>query len=195
MTRAIVVVGVGGQGVLRTARILGAAATAAGGEVRVGEIYGLSQRGGSVESTVRLGAGGTAFIAPGEADLVLGLEPLETERAVPRMSERATVVMDQTRIVPTNITYTGEAYPALDSIVARVTAAAGSVHVVDGTGEAAAAGNPRMLNVVLLGVVAGLGLLPFAPEHLAAAATAAAGNGDIAAEAFARGAALAATVP
>jgi len=165
----IVVAGVGGQGVISLARLLGNAATEAGLEARVGQIYGLSQRGGSVEATVRIGPGNTAFISPREATILVGLEPLEAERATPKISPEATVLLNSVPIVPTTLTLTGGTYPELTSIVSRIGEASGQVHVFDGTALATRAGDARLLNVVMLGALAGVGLLPVPSSALAAA--------------------------
>lgn len=163
----IVVAGVGGQGVLSTARLLGRASTMAGLDVRGGQIYGLSQRGGSVEATVRIGPVGTAFISAAEADVVLGFEPLEAERILPRMSAATTVLVNQTPIVPASLTLDRSAYPELASIVEEIGATAGVVEVVDGNEMAADVGDPRLLNIVMLGAADGFRLLPIPSDALA----------------------------
>lgn len=165
----LVLVGVGGQGVLSTARLLGRAATEADLEARVGQIYGLSQRGGSVEATVRIGPVRTAFISEAEADVVLGLEPLETERALPRMSAKTTVLVNRTPIVPTSLTLDRADYPDLESIVEHIDSVAGIVHVIDGNALARPAGDPPRLNMVMLGALDGLGALPIPSDILATA--------------------------
>ena len=165
----IVIVGVGGQGVISLARLLGRAATDVGLEARVGQIYGLSQRGGSVEATVRIGPGSTAFISPNEAKVVVGLEPLEAERALPKMSPEATVLVNQTPIIPTGMTLSRSDYPDLSSIVSRIDEIARIVHVVDGTALARKVGNVRLLNIVMLGALAGIDLLPVPGSALASA--------------------------
>ncbi len=166
----IVVVGVGGQGVVSLARLLGNAAMHAGLEARVGQIHGLSQRGGSVEATVVIGRGNTAFVSPREAEVVVALEPLEALRAVPMISPDASVLLNRTPIIPTSLTLERADYPDLASIVSQIAEIAGAVHVIDGTERAQQAGNVRLLNVVMMGAVAGLDLLPLPAGTLAAAA-------------------------
>ncbi|MCP3991844.1 MAG: indolepyruvate ferredoxin oxidoreductase subunit beta [Actinomycetia bacterium] len=168
-TCPVVIVGVGGQGVISLARVLGLAAVTAGLEARVGQIYGLSQRGGSVEATVRFGEGSTTFIAQGEAEVIVGLEPIEAERAISKMSSDATVLINKTPIVPIGLTRSGEAYPTLSSIVSRIDDIAGRVHLVDGTTLALEAGDTKLLNTVMIGVLAGSDLLPIPADHLEAA--------------------------
>ncbi len=166
----IIVVGVGGQGVVSLARILGNAAIDAGLDARIGQIHGLSQRGGSVRATIRIGQGGTAFVSPGEANVVVALEPLEAEREVSAMSPDATVLVNQTPIVPTGLTLNRAAYPEVSLIVSRIDEVAGNVYLIDGTERAQRAGNVRLLNVVMVGAIAGLELLPVSAGSLAAAA-------------------------
>ncbi len=188
----VVVAGVGGQGVLRLAHALGAAAAAAGLGVRVGQIYGLSQRGGSVEATVRIGDMRTAFIPPASADVVVGLEPLEAQRVVPKMSPRATVLVNRTPIVPTSLTLAGGDYPDLDGIVEAIAAVARRVYVLDATAAAAAAGDRRLTNTVMLGALAGLEASPIPTDALLGAVAGADSSIDVAVRkaAFARGAGL-----
>jgi len=169
-TLAIAVVGVGGQGVVSLARMLGSAAIDAGLQARVGQIHGLSQRGGSVEATVVIGPGSTAYIAPGGADVVLALEPLEALRAVPKMAATAGVVLNDSPIVPADLTLHRQDYPDLDSIVTQIDEVARNTFVVDGTARAQQAGSVRLLNVVILGAAAALELLPVPAATLVAAA-------------------------
>jgi len=163
----VLLAGVGGQGVLSMARLLGHAANEADLGVRVGQIYGLSQRGGSVEATVRIGPVNTAFISQNEADVVVGLEPLETERALPWMSEATTVLVNRTPIVPSSLTLDGNEYPDVESILGRIAAVSDVVHVMDGNALALEAGDPRLLNMVMLGAIARLELLTIPTEVLA----------------------------
>ncbi len=166
----LVLVGVGGQGVLSAARLVGLAATEASLNTRVGQIYGLSQRGGSVEATVRIGHIETAFISETEADVVLGLEPLETERALPRMSATTIVLVNRTPIIPMGLAGPADSkgpsalalaqYPDFESTVAHIEAVAQTVYLVDGNALARLAGNHRLLNLVMLGALDGVGALP-----------------------------------
>ncbi len=156
----ILVVGVGGQGVLTIARMLGDAALSVGQNVRVGQLHGMAQRGGSVEALVLLGQGQSTFIGDGEADVVLGLEPLETLRALPRMSINTRVVLSAGKVVPFSMVRDGRQYPPLDEILAGIRQVAPRLRLVDGPVLLEQAGAPRSLNICLLGALAGLGVLP-----------------------------------
>ncbi|MFQ5655770.1 MAG: 2-oxoacid:acceptor oxidoreductase family protein, partial [Planctomycetota bacterium] len=130
--RSILLAGVGGQGVLTAAQIIGRAALAAGLDGMVGQLHGMSQRGGSVEASVVIGAGKSAFIRDRGADAVLGFEPLEALRVSPRVAPHARVVVNTGRIVPFSIVKGGGEYPPLGEILERLGAAAGSVRTIDG---------------------------------------------------------------
>ena len=160
-TLSVLVVGVGGQGAITAARILGEAAKSSGMPVRVGKIHGMSQRGGSVESTVVIGPGQSPFMPLRGADVVLGLEPLELLRARPKLHAGSRVVVSSGRIVPTPMALKGDEYPDLEEIYDQVRPLVEQLVVVDGEDLAATAGNPRALNAILLGVLAGQGWLPF----------------------------------
>jgi indolepyruvate ferredoxin oxidoreductase beta subunit len=162
----LLVVGVGGQGVLLVARCVGEAALQQGQEVMVGQLHGMSQRGGSVHSTVLIGSGHSSFIGPGEADLVLGLEPLEVWRALPMMGPQTVVLMNLGRVVPFTLVQRGLEYPDLDGIRAAIREVAHGLHELDGNALLPAAGDVRNLNILMLGALAGLGLLPLTTEEL-----------------------------
>ncbi len=162
----LLVVGVGGQGALTAARCLGAAAEAAGLDSRLGQLHGMAQRGGSVESTVVIGPGKSAFIGRGAADILLGLEPLEVLRARERMTPKTRVVMSTGKIVPHTLSQRGESYPDMDGILERVRAVAGELVTVDGPALTEQVGDARSLNMLMLGALAGLGALPFGGEVL-----------------------------
>jgi len=156
----LLVVGVGGQGVLTLARVVGEAAMDCGVNAVMGQLHGMSQRGGSVQSTLLLGAGQTSFVGAGQADVILGLEPLEVLRALPAMRSATRVVTSTGRLVPQVLTQDGRDYPGVDSMLDQVRQRAGEVIEFDGPALAKAAGAARTLNIVMLGALAGLGALP-----------------------------------
>jgi indolepyruvate ferredoxin oxidoreductase beta subunit len=161
---SVLMVGVGGQGILTAARILGEAAHASGREVVVGQLHGLSQRGGSVECSVILGSSGSSYVSG--ADLVVGFEPLETLRAIPRIDHDTSVLVNLGRLVPPSMVRERVEYPSVDAIVGRIRSVAGEVTAVDGTGVVEDIGDVRVLNVFLIGVLAGLGWIPLEDSRL-----------------------------
>lgn len=157
----ILVVGVGGQGVLTVARIIGEAALLSGMNVTVGQLHGMSQRGGAVSSTVVIGPGRTAMINAGQADVVLGFEPLEVMRAIPLMSKKTTVIISKSRVVPFNLAIQGKPYPDFEKIIAEIGAISSRIYPVDVVEMISKVGSSRSINFLMLGALAGLLLLPF----------------------------------
>lgn len=160
----LLVVGVGGQGVLTAAQVLANAAYAADQPVAVGQLHGMSQRGGSVECSVRFGDVQTSYIVGDTVDVLLGFEPLETLRASARIGPGTLVVTSTASIVPQTVTLGAADYPPLVEIERQLRQRARRVVTVDGPGLADRAGAHRSLNAVLLGALAGLGVLPVLPE-------------------------------
>ena len=164
-------VGVGGQGVLTVAQILGAAAHAAGLPVVVGQLHGMSQRGGTVQCTVLIGDHESSFLS-GDPDVVMAFEALEALRALDRVGPETRVLVNLSRIVPFELVRDGKEYPAADSILAELRGAAAEVHAIDGSALVRGIGEPRSLNVLLLGAAAGLALFPIPERALLDAALA-----------------------
>jgi len=165
----VLVVGVGGQGVLTAAQVLASAAHAVGHPVVVGQLHGMSQRGGSVECTVRLGDVHTSQLIGQFADVVLGFELLETLRAAERIGRSTVVVTSLSRIVPSTVTLGSAQYPTSEEILEQLSARARSVCTLDGPELARQAGQTRSLNAVLLGALVGVGALPLSAESVALA--------------------------
>lgn len=155
----LLLVGVGGQGVITAARILGDAAHEAGYQVVVGQLHGMSQRGGSMECSVLIGTGLSSYLT--RADVVVGFEPLEVLRARHRMGAETKVLLTTGRVVLPHLVREKKSYPPLERILADVREVADEVVVVDGPGELRKVGETRALNVFMLGALVGLGFLPF----------------------------------
>ena len=162
----IFITGVGGQGSLSASTFLGQAATKAGVKVLVGEIHGMAQRGGIVESTVRIGNVHGPIIPDGKADLVLGFEPVETLRAMRKTSPETLVITNTYPVVPANVSMAGATYPDPDETVEKIRAICANTVALDATCIAKELGNALAVNSVLLGVVAGTGILPFETDVL-----------------------------
>ncbi|MAG64013.1 MAG: 2-oxoacid:acceptor oxidoreductase family protein [Planctomycetota bacterium] len=165
-TLRILVVGVGGQGVLSASRAIGQAAGAKGIDVRIGQLHGLSQRGGSVESTVCLGPGSTGFVSAGQADVLLALEPMEALRALPRLHSESTILVNTMPITPFSLTLAGGTYPDEEGLVDALRGGSRTVHGFDGSALAAESGSARSLNAFMLGTLAGFDVLPLEPAEL-----------------------------
>lgn len=151
----IVIAGVGGQGTLLASKILGQIGNINGYDVRVSEVHGMSQRGGSVVTYVRLSNDTRIYatlVEQKQADAVLAFESLEALRALPYLKEDGVMIVNTQEILPMSV-ITGEAqYPA--DCLERIREAAAETIGIDATGLAAQAGNFKAANVVLLGVLA-----------------------------------------
>ncbi len=157
----ILVVGIGGQGVLTASRLLGEAAYRSGLKVVLGQLHGMSQRGGSVESTVVIGSGNSSFIEDGQADVVVGIEPLEVLRARNKMSADTTVLINLGRVVPFTLGLQTDSYPEMENLLNDIRAVAPRLTEVDGPAIVSAVGVPRTLSIAMLGALAGLNVLPY----------------------------------
>jgi indolepyruvate ferredoxin oxidoreductase beta subunit len=163
----IVLAGVGGQGTLLAAEILGIAALKEGLNVRVSEIHGMAQRGGAVVSTIRIGEKVLATtILEGQADVLLGFEPLETLRNLRFASEKTLVVMSDERIPPTELSAKKMKYPSMDEILAKIHRFTKNVILLDTAKLAREAGNIITENIVLVGALAATGKIPVKKECL-----------------------------
>lgn len=157
----IVLAGVGGQGTLLAAEALGVAAVKDKLNVRVSEIHGMAQRGGAVVSTVRFGEGVLAStVTEGQADVLLGFEPLETLRNLRYASEKTLVVMNTEKIPPPELAAKNMKYPDIEEIVKKVHVFTQKVILIEAMKLAKKAGSSLTRNVVLLGALAGTKRLP-----------------------------------
>ncbi len=156
----IVIVGVGGQGTLMASRILGHIALASGLCVKVSEVHGMAQRGGSVITHVRIGdTVSSPLVEEGCADLALSFEQMEAARALPFVKKGGVLITSIQKIPPMPVVSGAAAYP--DDLLKRLST---RVHLVcaDALGLAQQAGNLRAANIVLLGAAARR--LPFARQ-------------------------------
>jgi indolepyruvate ferredoxin oxidoreductase beta subunit len=152
---SVVVVGVGGQGVLLVARLIGEAAIIEGKNAVMSEVHGMAQRGGVVTATVRIGEGAVSPLAArGEVDVLLGLEPLETYRALPCGSPDTRVITSDEPNVPPGVSMGFESYPTVKELVDGLRQASKWVKVVQSDKIAADLGMPVVANVAMLGAFA-----------------------------------------
>lgn len=150
---SIMIVGVGGQGTLLTSRILGNVGISTGADVKVSEVHGMSQRGGSVVTYVKMGEKvSSPIIEKGEADILLCFEELEALRWVDYAQKDASIIINTQRIDPMPV-ITGKAkYP--ENIVEKISAEYKNVVTVPALELAEACGSIKAVNVVMIGVLA-----------------------------------------
>ena len=152
MTKNIMIVGVGGQGTLLASRILGNVAIEQGLDVKVSEVHGMSQRGGSVVTYVKYGDSvNSPIIDRGEADLILAFERLEAIRALPFLKKDGKIILNDRAINPMPVITGASEYP--QGIVENLQSKA-QVVSVDALSLSLSLGSPKAVNVVLIGVLA-----------------------------------------
>ena len=148
----LVIVGVGGQGTLLASKILGRLALDAQCGVKVSEVHGMSQRGGSVITHVRVGEEVHApLVSQGGADYLLSFEALEAARAASYVKPDGVIIVNTQRISPMPVVTGAVAYP--DDPLGTLTLSGRRVEALDALRLAVEAGNQKAVNLVLLGVL------------------------------------------
>lgn len=149
----IMIVGVGGQGTLLTSRILGDVALSSGLDVKVSEVHGMSQRGGSVVTYVKMGDKiYSPVIEKNEADIILCFEKLEALRWIDYAKKDATIVINNQRIDPMPVIIGRAKYP--EDIIEKIKTNYKKVVDVPALDIAKKCGNTKAVNVVMIGVMA-----------------------------------------
>ncbi len=162
----IYLTGVGGQGTLTATNLLAQIGLDNGLDVTAGEIHGMAQRGGVVASTILFGGYQSPKISPGEADILLGFEPLETYRALCFLAPKGVAVSNSEPVLPIGVALGREAYPDMDMIRKATDEQAHTSFFLPCLSLAKQAGTPQAANIVLLGALCSLGLIPIDLEQL-----------------------------
>jgi indolepyruvate ferredoxin oxidoreductase beta subunit len=161
----IVLTGVGGQGVLTAANILGKASVRAKINVFVSEIHGMAQRGGTVISTVRMGNVSSPLVPSGTADVILSMEPIEAYRYISYANKKTKVISDINPVIPYTVSVAGEKYPNLNDVFSEINVHA-KLYKIDALKIAKDSGAAITKNIVLLGTLAATDILPFKSDIL-----------------------------
>ena len=152
MTKNIMIVGVGGQGTLLTSRIIGKTAMAMGLDVKISEVHGMAQRGGSVVTFVRFGEKVyEPVVEEGQADVIISFERLEALRYAHFLKKDGVLVVNDCRIEPMTVVIGAKQYPAeiLEGLQKEH-----ELYAIDGQSIAKSLGNSKVLNSVVLGYAA-----------------------------------------
>ncbi len=153
MTKNIMIVGVGGQGSLLASRIIGNAVLLKNYDVKVSEVHGMSQRGGSVVTYVKYGESvASPVICRGEADVIISFELLEAARWLPYLKKDGVIVTNTQQINPMPVVTGAAEYP--ENLVEKLKATGANVIAEDALAIAREAGNEKAVNVALIGLVA-----------------------------------------
>ena len=151
-TKNIMIVGVGGQGTLLTSRILGGITVEAGYDVKLSEVHGMAQRGGSVVTFVRYGEKvAEPIVEEGQADVLIAFEMLEALRYAHFLKKDGVMIVNEHRIDPITVVTGAASYPEniLDTLKSEH-----QIYTVNAMEEALKLGNSRVFNIIVLGVAA-----------------------------------------
>jgi len=162
---SIVLSGVGGQGVITAANILGKAAVRAKTHVFASEVHGMAQRGGAVNCTVRMGDVSGPLVAAGTADVIVSMEPVEALRNIQYAHKKTKIITDITPVIPFTVSVGGEEYPYLKTVFKEIESKA-VLYKLDALQIAKDSGAAITKNIVMLGALAATGVLPFKSDIL-----------------------------
>ena len=151
--KSIMIVGVGGQGTLLASKLLGNALLTKGYDVKISEVHGMSQRGGSVVTYVKYGTSvASPIIEKGEADIILSFEQLEAARWLPYLKKDGKIIVNTQCIDPMPVIIGAVKYP--EGILEKIDEAGARIMPVDALKLAMEAGSAKAVNVSLIGVMA-----------------------------------------
>ncbi len=148
---AMIIAGVGGQGVITATTIIGYAALKSGISAISSEVHGMAQRGGIVTVDMRLGSRKSPLIGKGEADIILGFEPVEAYRAMEKLKKDGIMIVSTNPIIPFTVGIGVEKYPDLKELLNDMRKKIERVVEIDALSLAKKAGNPSGLNMVMIG--------------------------------------------
>lgn len=149
-TTSIMIVGVGGQGSLLASKLIGKLLTDEGYDVKVSEVHGMSQRGGSVVTYVRFGEKVySPIVTAGEADYIIAFEKLEAARYAPYLAKDGRIIVNTQQIDPMPVIIGAAEYPT--DVLCELAAKGLQVEALDALTPAVEAGSAKAVNIVLLG--------------------------------------------
>ncbi len=163
----IIITGVGGQGNVLLSQLVGKVLVRGGFHATIGETYGASQRGGAVMSHLRVSRRMQygPLIGEGQADVIVGLEPLETLRVLAQYGNAdVTVITNSRPVFPAAVSGGDAKYPTVGEIASALAELSSRSWVVDATDIALELGPPILANIVMMGTLVGSGLLPLEAE-------------------------------
>ncbi len=156
--------GVGGQGTIKTSTIIGEAAIKKGLNVVMSEVHGMAQRGGVVNTDIKIGNAKSPLIGKGDADLIIGFEPAETLRSLDKAGEKTFVITNSARIIPFTVSLGISEYPKINDVMEFLKSHVKNLFVIDAEKVAKEAGNIMSLNMVLLGAATAIPNFPLEKE-------------------------------
>ena len=164
MSTNIVFAGVGGQGVLTASSIVGKAALLSGMNVVMSEVHGMAQRGGIVVTEMKIGDAKSPLVGKGEADIIVGFEPVEAYRVLWKAHPGAYVVVNTEPIIPITASLGNAEYPDVSKLIKNMDNL--KVYPLEATELARKAGDSITTNIVILGALSKLPVFPLKREAL-----------------------------
>ncbi len=164
MKTGIVFAGVGGQGVLTASSIVGEAALRAGLNVVMSEVHGMAQRGGIVVVEMNIGEAKSSLLGRGEADIIVGFEPVEAYRFLHKAHNGSYVIVNTESVIPTTASIGNEKYPDVDELIGSMDSL--NVLSLNATEIARKAGNVIAMNIVMLGALLSVPAFPIGEEYI-----------------------------
>jgi indolepyruvate ferredoxin oxidoreductase beta subunit len=161
----IILTGVGGQGVITAANILGKAALKEKVNVFVSEVHGMAQRGGSVNCSVRMGNVSGPLVSSGTADVILSTEPIEALRYIQYSNKNTKIITDINPVIPYTVSVGEDKYPDLEEVFKDLNKY-GELHKIDAVKLSKDAGALITKNIVMLGALSATDILPFSSDKL-----------------------------
>ena len=165
-TTRLIIVAVGGQGNLLASKVIGEAALMSDVPVRMSEIHGMAQRGGVVESAIIFGDAQSTIISNGEADVLVGFEPVESLRALNKCNSNTVVITSLAPLSPFTVTTGSSKYPSLNALQVLIRKKTAKLIAFDAAAMAKEAGNVMSVNMVLLGALIQTGTVPLSAENI-----------------------------
>ena len=162
----LIIVAVGGQGNLLASKVIGEAALMSDIPVRMSEIHGMAQRGGVVESAIVFGDAQSTIISDGEADVLVGFEPVESLRALNKCNSNTVVITSLAPLSPFTVTTGSSTYPSLNALQELIRKKTAKLIAFDAAAMAKEAGNVMSVNMVLLGALIQTGTVPLSAENI-----------------------------
>ncbi|HEX7364692.1 MAG TPA: indolepyruvate oxidoreductase subunit beta [Dehalococcoidia bacterium] len=165
----LIITGVGGQGNVMISLIIGNAFVRDGYLVTIGETYGASQRGGPVMSHLRISKNTqySPFIPNGSADIILGMEPVETLRMLGKYGNPNVITIINPRpIYSIDVTVGQAQYPELEKLIQTIKELSAKTWLINATEEAQKMGSHMFANAILIGALIGSGVLPLTRKSI-----------------------------
>lgn len=162
----IYLIGVGGQGTIKTATIIGEAAMAQGFNVVMSEIHGMAQRGGTVVTEVKIGKAASPLIEKNAADLVMAFEPSELLRALSRIGKETHVIVNLATIIPFTVSLGMSEYPDKTKMFDEFKKKIDNLYLIEAEKMAKEAGHIITVNIVILGAALAVPQFPVKKEFI-----------------------------